>query len=162
MVTDGVGARKRIGIDLLLLLLAVWTLALVARAAMHSADVKADLASVSREARHLHEALTRYREQNGTFPGTTDDTLLDRETLDPLRERGYYEGAVVVKLADRRIDAYVASGAGGPNQEFWLEMTLAREPSIRFLVARSDDAPLGGGRWRDGAFVYRDGTLEPL
>ena len=48
------------------------------------------------------------------------------------------------------------------NDEFWLEMSLESDPSIRFLVVRSDDAPLGGGRWREGAFVYRDGELRPL
>ena len=41
-------------------------------------------------------------------------------------------------------------------------MTLAAEPSIRFVVARSDNAPLGSGAWLDGAYILRDGRLEPL
>ena len=41
-------------------------------------------------------------------------------------------------------------------------MTLKRDPSIRLLVARSDDAPLSGGVWLDGVFIYRDGRLEPV
>ena len=43
-----------------------------------------------------------------------------------------------------------------------LEMTLDRDPEIRLLVARSDDAPASGGSWVDGVFLVRGGVLKPL
>ena len=39
-------------------------------------------------------------------------------------------------------------------------MSLARDPAVRVLVARSDDAPMCGGEWCDGVFVFRNGNLE--
>jgi hypothetical protein len=137
-------------------------LGVVARSAMHSAQIKADVDAVSREARVLHDAFARFHEQNGLFPGFGDEAFLDRDSLNPLRERGYYKGGLTDRLADRRVDAYVARDGRGTNDEYWLELSLTRDPSIRFLIARSDDAPLGGGKWRDGAFIWRDGMLEPL
>ena len=41
-------------------------------------------------------------------------------------------------------------------------MTLAVDPAIRYVVARSDGAPLGGGSWLDGVYVLHDGRLERL
>jgi hypothetical protein len=41
-------------------------------------------------------------------------------------------------------------------------MTLDFDPTVRFLVADSDNAPLGGGNYMDGVFMYRDGTLHPF
>jgi len=161
-MTNGIEPRRRTRIDLLLLGGTVWMLALMALAAFRSADTRADVAVVSREAKLLHEAFTRYHDQNGVYPGIGDGPAMGRKSLNPLRERGYYEGGVTARLAERRVDAYVASDGRGSNDEFWLEMSLESDPSIRFLVARSDDAPLGGGSWRDGAFIYRDGVLVPL
>ena len=65
-------------------------------------------------------------------------------------------------LLNGRIDVYQSPDDQGLNQEFWLEMTLERDPSIRLLVTHSDDAPLSGGVWLDGVFVYRNGKLEPV
>jgi len=149
-------------IHLVLILGTAWMLGLVVRSAVHVAQVRADVEAVSREARELHDALARFHEQNRRFPGMDSEKQLDRASLDPLRERGYYDGRVTARLADLRVDAYVARDGRGTNDEYWLEMSLSRDPSIRFLVARSDDAPLGGGKWRDGAFIWRDGVLEPL
>ena len=84
------------------------------------------------------------------------------ETLDPLARRGYYRGVMLAKLTNNRADAYDSPDDKGRNREFWLEMTLAMDPSVRILVAKSDDAPLSGGRWVEGVFIYRNGELEPL
>jgi len=155
-------AATRRWVDLLLLLGTLWMLGLVAKSAVQSANVKADTATVSQEAERLYDAFSRFHEQNGRFPGLDNEDSLEPASLNPLRERGYYKGHIVPKLADGRVDAYSAADGRGDNDEFWLEMSLDSDPSIRFLVVRSDDAPLGGGRWREGAFVYRDGVLRPL
>ena len=41
-------------------------------------------------------------------------------------------------------------------------MTLAFDPTVRFLVADSDNAPLSGGDYMDGIYLYRNGTLRTL
>jgi hypothetical protein len=41
-------------------------------------------------------------------------------------------------------------------------MTLKADPSARVLVADSDDAPLSGGEYVDGIFLYKDGELKRI
>lgn len=135
---------------------------LVLGPAMQRANVKADIRAVGHEATRLFEAFERYYESNLSYPATYTEPRFELNTLDPLRRRGYYRGGITTKLLDERIDAYDSPDDRALNAEFWVEMTLASDPSVRFLIAHSDDAPLGGGQWREGVFVFRDGTLEPL
>jgi hypothetical protein len=76
--------------------------------------------------------------------------------------RGYYHGAIDAFLLNGRVDGYDAPDDQGPDHEFWMEMTLASDPSVRILIARSDNAPSSRGTWIDGVFVWRDGKLEQL
>jgi hypothetical protein len=162
MRTDLDSRRYPLGwVDLLLLLGSVVLLVSSARAGLRAARIDADIGVVSHEAKQLYDAFVRFEEANGRFPAAHGEIALERISLDPLKRRGYYKGTVATRLVDGRVDAYVSSGAED-RPEFWLEMSLVKEPGVRFLVARSDDAPLGGGKWRDGAFVFRDGELEPL
>jgi hypothetical protein len=75
---------------------------------------------------------------------------------------GYYDGRVASKLVGGQLDGYDSPDDAGLNQEFWVEMTLVYDPSIRFLVADSNDAPLGGGDYFDGIYLFRDGVLTPI
>ena len=130
--------------------------------ALHGAAVRSDVRIVSAEVRGLYESFEKYYEINRAYPNAYLPPSFELDTLEPLRRRGYYRGWVTVKLQNERIDAYDSPDDRGINQEFWLEMTLKSDPAIRFLIARSNDAPLGGGEWREGAFIYRDGVLESL
>ncbi len=153
--------RPRSWVDLLLLAGSAWALVVAAQAGLARGNVDADIEVVSNEARQLYVAFVRFHENNGSFPTGHSDSAAERDAFDPLKRRGYYRGSVKTRLVDGEPDAYVSSGSGG-RSEFWLEMSLASDPTVRFLVTRSDDAPLGGGKWRDGAFVFRAGELEPL
>jgi hypothetical protein len=134
----------------------------MAGSAKAASDARASLRIAEREARSLYDAFDRYFEDYRAFPGTHTEPRLELDTLEPLTRRGYYRGALLGQLLRQRADAYESPDDRGLNREFWLEMTLQADPSIRFLVARSDDAPLGGGKWLDGAFILRDGRLERL
>jgi hypothetical protein len=149
-------------LDLLLLL--AWLVASVPLmiSAVESADLRAQRQATEREARRLHEAFHFFYQRNGEYPNAYAGSGFDRETLDPLRRRGYYSGSLTERLLHQRIDAYDSPDDRGLNQEYWLEMTLAAEPTVRFVVARSDNAPLGGGRWLNGVYVLREGRLRPL
>lgn len=118
--------------------------------------------AVGREARAIYDAFLKYRERNGEFPDEHADPAFDPATFEPLRRRGYYDGAIGGLVANGRIDACDAPDDQGPNREFWIEMTLATDPSVRILIAKSDDAPLGRGNWVDGAFIVRDGKMGRL
>lgn len=147
-------------IDLILLLSIVFIGGLIARSAMDSARRQSELKYAVSEARTLHEGLTRYRERNGSYPNAFTTPRFEPETLEPLRRKGYYDGGILTVLQAGRVDAYDSPDDEGLNREFWIEMTLAGDPSVRILVASSDDAPLSDGTWSDGVFVYRDGVLE--
>jgi hypothetical protein len=154
------GKTLRLAIDLLLGVSIFIVASLLARAAMDRAQLRSEVNYAVSEARALYEGLQRYHERNGAYPATYAGPRFDPATLDPLRKKGYYKGGLLSVLLDRRVDAYDSPDDQGLNHEFWVEMTLARDPSIRFLVAHSDDAPLGDGQWVDGVFVVRDGELE--
>ncbi len=157
----GTKLGRRSWVDLLLLAGCAWALVAAAQAGLARSNVDADITVVSNEAKQLYAAFVRFHKNNERFPTGHGDSAAERDALDPLKRRGYYRGSVTTRLVDGAPDAYVSSGSGG-RSEFWLEMSLDSDPAVRFLVARSDDAQLGGGKWRDGAFVYRAGELEPL
>lgn len=117
-----------------------------------------ELRAVTLEAESLYAAFERYHERNGEFPRSWVAPAFELDSFEPFRKRGYYDGGLPAKLRNRRADAYGSPDDRGPNQEFWLELSLARDPSVRVLVASSDDAPLGGGDWHDGVYVFRDGV----
>jgi Tfp pilus assembly protein PilE len=148
--------------DAILCIAIVCMLSLIVAPAIHSSQVKADLRLVSLEADALYGAFAAYYERHRAYPNAYAHPGLQPDTLDPLSKRGYYKGHITSLLLHQRIDAYDSPDDQGNNREFWVEMTLKSDPSIRFLVARSDDAPLGGGVWRDGVFVCRGGALEAL
>jgi len=148
------------GLDGILVLALVYMLYLIGAAAVERAHTRTQLRVLTAEARTLYDALDRYNKRNHGYPTTHGESPFDLQTLDPLRKRGYYRGSLTTHVIDRRVDAYESPDDEGPNREFWVEMSLRSNPSIRILVARSDDAPLGGGTWREGVFVFRDGALE--
>ncbi len=126
------------------------------------AEVRGDLRAVAIEARELFDAFELYRERNGGYPHTYLEPAFSTATLEPFRRRGYYDGGILAQLRRGEADAYGSPDDRGIDQEFWLEMTLDSDPTIRILIARSDDAPMSGGRWCEGVFVFRDGDLVPL
>ena len=137
-------------------------LALAVASALGTSTSRSDLQIVSIEAHRLYEALDSYYERNHPSPDSRVDPRLELGLLQPLVRRGYSRGGVMAMLLHDRPDSYESPDDRGPSSEFWIEMTLASDPSVRVLVVRSDDAPLGGGDWLDGVYVYRDGTLEPI
>jgi hypothetical protein len=137
-----------------------YVLILIGSAAVEVANSRSELRLATAEAQSLYDAFVRYGERNHGYPASYVGEAFDPQTLAPLTARGYYAGALTSHLHEGRIDAYDSPDDRGPNREFWVEMSLRSDPAIRILVARSDDAPLGRGIWRDGVFVFREGRLE--
>lgn len=109
-------------------------------------------------ARTLFTAYKQYRIDYDYYPDTTN-----LGNFEPLRSTGYYRtGGFAVQLVNQQADGYDSPDDSGNNQEFWLEMTLNYDPTVRFLICDSDDAPLAGGDFFNGIYVFENGTLMQL
>ena len=153
-------ARLALNLGLLVAILILGKFAI--HGAIHSANVRADLKVVAPEAWNLYTAMQKYYERHASYPSSYTGQPFDIQTLDPLARRGYYRGPLLMKIRGNALDAYGSPDDDGPDQEFWIEMTLAGDPSVRVLVVRSDDAPMSGGIWLDGVYLLKNNSLERL
>ena len=124
---------------------------------VHNAHIRSMAGAVIADAKTIYTAFKQYQVDNSAYYGT-----LNLSTLEPLRSNNQYGGTVTRLLANAQADAFDSPDDQGLDQEFWLEMTLALDTTVRVLVADSDDAPLSGGVWLDGVFKFENGVLIPL
>jgi prepilin-type N-terminal cleavage/methylation domain-containing protein len=129
---------------------------------MQAALLRAHVGAMAHDCRTLHTAFKQHYLDFDMYPNSTDPPAFDLATFEPLISQGYYSGDIVPRLEGLTADGYDSPDDTGVNQEFWIEMTLDFDPSVRFLVADSDDAPLSGGQAMDGVYLYRDGVLRSL
>ena len=150
-------------IELLLVLAIIVIVAAIVVPLLHQVIVKSSISTVAAEAETVYDAFQRYYARENEYPHEAVGNLVfDLDTFEPLRSSGYYVGDITDELLGGKADAYDSPDDRGPNSEFWLEMTLKADPSVRILVADSDDAPLSGGDYVDGIYLYRDGELKPI
>lgn len=155
--------RSERGFSLVELLVTLAVLAVITAIALpmyREALLRAHISSGLNDARSMHIAFKRYHVDHSAYP---DDGPFDLVTFEPLVSLGYYDGRVGTRLLNDQIDAYDAPDDLGANQEYWVEFTLAFDPTVRFLVSDSDDSPLSGGAGHyDGIYLYKNGVLQPL
>lgn len=137
-------------LELLVVVATVMILAAIAMPTFQEALVRANTSSLATDAKAVYVAIKQYYVDNNTYPATADFGL---QSFEPLLAMGYLGRSVVSRLNNLQADAYL-----GNTSEFWLEMTLRTDTSIRFLVADSMNAPLGGGDFRDGIYVFVNGV----
>lgn len=149
-------------LELLIVVAIIGLLTAIAIPGLRSAIVKAHISAVAADCRTLYNAFSQYHIDHQKFPNASTAPKFDLVSFEPLRREGYYRGRVVEKLEGGSADAYDSPDKAGDNAEYWIEMTLKIDNSIRFLVANSDEAPLAGGRMMDGIFMYKNGVLTPI
>jgi type II secretory pathway pseudopilin PulG len=144
-------------IELLITMAVIAIIMAIAIPGLHNARIRAQAGAVIADARSIYTAMKKYQVDNSAYYDT-----LNLSTFDPLRSNGEYTGQVTRLLVDDQADAYASPDDQGPNQEFWMEMTLRNDTTVRFVVADSDNAPLGGGVHLDGIYRFDNGVLTPL
>jgi prepilin-type N-terminal cleavage/methylation domain-containing protein len=149
-------------IEVLVVMATIAVLAAIAIPMMHEAILKAHISAAATDAKAIYVAFKRYHVDNSQYPNANTDPSFQLDTFEPLVSMGYYDGRLATRLHHDRADGYDSPDDLGPNQEFWLEFSLAYDPSVRFLVADSNDAPLSGGRYVDGLYLFRDGVPQDL
>ena len=144
-------------IELLIVLAIIGILLAIAIPEMHNARVRAQASAVIADGKTIYTAFKQYQVDNSAYYGT-----LNLSTFDPLRSSGQYGGTVSRLLLNAQADAFDSPDDMGTDQEFWLEMTLWHDTTVRVVVADSDNAPLSGGVWLDGVFKFVNGVLVPF
>jgi prepilin-type N-terminal cleavage/methylation domain-containing protein len=147
-------------IELLIVIAIVGILAAVAILVGRHYTAKAHYAVVLSECDKVYKAFSLFYMDNEMFPNATSNPAFQLDTFNPLRSQGYYNGNITTRLRNGRADSFDSPDDQGANQEFWLQLTLDADPNVRFVVAQSDNAPLGGGQWLEGVYVFRDGVLS--
>jgi prepilin-type N-terminal cleavage/methylation domain-containing protein len=147
-------------VELLITLAIVAVISAIALPMYKEAVLRAHISAGVSDAHSLQMAFKRYHVDHSAYP---DDGPFDLATFEPLVGLGYYDGRVGSRLLNDQADGYGSPDDLGTNQEYWLEFSLAYDPTVRFLVADSDNAPLGGGGGHyDGIFLFKNGVLKPL
>jgi len=146
-------------IEVLIVVAIIAILMAIVMPMMRVAILRAHISSAATDARSIHMAFKRYAVDNNAYP---DEGAVDLASFEPLVAGKYYDGRVGSRLVNDQADAYGAPDDGGQNQEFWMEISLAYEPTVRFVIADSDDSPLSGGTMIDGIALYKNGVLTPL
>jgi prepilin-type N-terminal cleavage/methylation domain-containing protein len=149
-------------LELLIVMAIIFIISSIAVPMMRAALLRAHVSALAADAQVLHTAFKRFYLDASMYPNSTDPPAFDLATFEPLVADGYYDGRVATKLVDAQADGYDSPDDEGLNQEFWVELTLNYEPSIRMLVADSNDSPLGGGDYYDGIYLFRNGVLTPI
>lgn len=157
--------RSEAGFSILEILIVLAILAVVVAIAipeLHQARIRAEVGAMAGDCRTLYVAFKEYYVDMGSYPNASDSPAFDLDTYEPLRSGKYYRGNLNRMLLSGRPDGYDSPDDLGANQEFWMEMSLQLDPNVRMVVANSNDAPLSGGEWLDGIYLYRNGVLQKL
>ena len=146
-------------IELMVVTVIVAILAGIAGVQFRGVQVRAHLTSVVADGRILYHGLEEFYVLNYMYPNATSNPAFDLVTFEPLRTMIGYQGSINARLLNGQADAYDSPDDQGPNQEWWVQMTLLIDPSFQVVIAVSDNVPLLPGVWMQGVYTFEDGVL---
>lgn len=146
-------------IELLIVTVIVSILALISVPFFRDVQIKAHVNSVATDGRILFHGFEEWHSLYYQYPNATSPPNFNLVTFEPMRSNGVYQGDMQSRLLNGQADAYDSPDDQGPNQEFWVQFTIRADPAWQIVVASSDNAPLGGGAWLEGVYVFKNGVL---
>lgn len=147
-------------IELLIVVAIIGILAGIAIPLLLDAMLRANIAAATADGKAIHSAFLQFHVDNHMYPFAVSAPAFELDTFEPLVSMGYHSGNATGRMLGQTADGFDSPDDQGLNQEFWVEFTLAQDPTVRFVVADSDNAPLAGGQYIDGVYIYRDGVLS--
>ena len=146
-------------IELMIVTVIVAMLAGIAALVTRDLQVKAHLTSVVADGRILFHGLEEFYAINYQYPNATSNPAFDLVTFEPLRSMVGYQGSINSRLLNGGADSYDSPDDRGPNQEWWVQMTLLIDPSFQVVIAASDNVALNPGAWMQGVYTFENGAL---
>ncbi len=128
-------------IELMIVIAIIGILAAIAVPSMIAYKKKAHYAVVLSECKVVYNDFMNYYSDNNQFPKAIANPAFQLDTFSPLN----YQGSIFSRLVNNRADAFDSPDDQGVNQEFWVRMTLAKNPSVQFVIASSDNCDLEPG-----------------
>jgi len=141
-------------IEVMIVVAIIAVLAAIAVPLSQSYSNKSHYAAALLECKELYNAFIAFYAGNNMFPNATNSPAFDLVIFSPLD----YNGQVSKRMANERTERYDSPDDLGPNQEFWVRMIFARDPTGQFVVANSDNVDTEPGVQLNGVFVYREGV----
>ncbi len=146
-------------IELMIVTVIVALLAGIAGVQFRGVQVRAHLASVVADGSILFHGLEEFYALNYMYPNATSNPAFNLVTFEPLRTLVGYQGSINARLVNGQADAYDSPDDQGSNQEWWVQLSLAIDPSFQVVIAVSDNVPLLDGTWLQGVYTFENGTL---
>ena len=146
-------------IEMMIVTVIVALLAGIAAVEFRGVQVKAHVASVVADGRILYHGLEEFYSLHYGYPNSSSNPAFNLTTFEPLRTLSGYQGSINARLVNGQADAYDSPDDQGPNQEWWIQMTLLIDPSFQVVIAMSDNVALNPGVWMDGVYTFENGAL---
>ena len=159
---EAANPRKERGftlIEVMVVTVIIAILAGIAGVQMRGVQVRAHLASVVADGSILFHGLEEFYALNYMYPNASSNPAFDLVTFEPLRTMIGYQGSINARLVNGQADAYDSPDDQGSNQEWWVQLSLAIDPSFQVVIAVSDNVPLLDGTWLQGVYTFENGTL---
>jgi prepilin-type N-terminal cleavage/methylation domain-containing protein len=143
--------------ELMIVIAVVGLLASIAVPASQHYVTKSHRAAALIECKELYNAFIAFYAENDMFPNSSSNPRFDLVTFSPLE----YIGQVTRRMVGQKAELYDSPDDQGNNQEFYVRMVFARDPSLQFVVANSDNVDIEPGVRLNGVFIYRNGVRVP-
>jgi prepilin-type N-terminal cleavage/methylation domain-containing protein len=145
--------------ELMIVTMVIGLLASIAAPKVNDVLVRAHVNSIVADGKLLYTGFQEFHASAFGYPNSTSNPAFNLVTFEPLRSMGYYQGNTLERLNNQQADSYNSPDDEGPNQEFWVQLTLRIDPSYQVVIASSDNAPLAPGQWLEGVYTFKDGVL---